>query len=613
MKSAAIFSVLLLAPASGMTQQPRPPNPEKMKAVNDVFDKIKSVKLRHQDSINKKRKIEIEIGLRDKKTDELRIPVRAEEFENWPAGKRGAYQMAGGLTDKEVVERLARSPEVHDDYKQATKDYEQFKKEVAPLLKDAVRVTQEAWGIAPRRKSGPILSGVPVHKLPDGKPDPEYVQSDIGKRASWAPGIDWNTPAGRFGYTDLDGKVGLGPEAFEYPGRLAFTLWHEGRHYDELLVSGVDYRNQPAREVLLREREQPGGLKEIFGLSDEDITRHQELLAAERDRAAQWEDQMREGFDPFKIAHKDAFRGNIHLPQGASPRSWLSAGDEETLKEISERAARLREERRKLEDEKRRKDEAGLQSLEYLQGLANRACLIGWMDPTALDLARLVPGSAFYCENAPRIMNADDGCSYTVYGDILGQLCRREVLSPVRINETLEKYRPRLGPVEADSPGKREREREVEAARKQRDYLFQQVKLSWDWLRGKASKACADPASLADEDIPVFRTAYVRLRDNGPEFNVPAPENAANGLEGCPKDLLLRIIHNESWGLVISGATYRQTAAEIAASHGSTPGSDPDSGDDGERGRDRGGNRVGDGSGPSRDKAEKIGRGKWPR
>ncbi|MBI5881898.1 MAG: hypothetical protein HZB91_02190 [Elusimicrobia bacterium] len=288
---------------------------------------------------DEKKAIEHAIGLTDEKGNLLR---RVEpDSKEW----RDILDSTAGLAynPKNVAERYRNlKPKVKTRYSSILKEFKPYQEESTRLRKKAIELTRKAYGIDPPETSGPIRSGAPCHRLPDGTPDPDYVECHIDKQASWNPVFSENLGSPE-GVTYPDGHVSIGPNAFAHPGTLAYAIYHEGEHFQNLLAEGADLRNEPGEEVMRRETDR-AMLESEFDFTPGDLERFDEKLKKERERARQWDEKLNAGLDPYKKRERDAFPKDIDLTERAGESPKIS----EALKEIWRKAREL-DERQKAE------------------------------------------------------------------------------------------------------------------------------------------------------------------------------------------------------------------------------------------------------------------------
>jgi hypothetical protein len=108
--------------------------------------------------------------------------------------------------------------------------------------------------------------------------------------------------------------VELGLASFEYVGKLAYTIWHEGRHFQDLLTppDKLSLLNEPASEVRIREE----GLKyreSVFDITRKDREDEDRYLESERSRERYWRKTLLEirgtGGDPYSAKWREGLPG----------------------------------------------------------------------------------------------------------------------------------------------------------------------------------------------------------------------------------------------------------------------------------------------------------------
>ncbi|MBI4677172.1 MAG: hypothetical protein HY748_06280 [Elusimicrobia bacterium] len=312
----------------------RPPKGE-IDRVQQTLDAIKRHKNKkeNQDLVAQKKDFERKLGLRDEDGKWLGMR-RPEGYENWSEWQRALYEASDGLVN-DYAKKIFDSPWTYTDYARVIKDYEQYQEESTRLHSEAIKVAMEVYHISPPKKSGPVLSGPPCHKLADGTPDPGYVECYIGETAAWDPKYNESLGEGkgRAGETGPDGKVHIGPDAFKYPGMLAYTLSHEKEHFQEHLKKDVDLRNKHAVEVRHR-KGHLDSLKSTFDFTDEDVVEFKKKISGEESLAKQWDEKLKAGLDPYKLSDQRAFGPDFDLVS-------KEGNVRRTLKQIAEGARKL--------------------------------------------------------------------------------------------------------------------------------------------------------------------------------------------------------------------------------------------------------------------------------
>ncbi|MBI5210578.1 MAG: hypothetical protein HY927_11465 [Elusimicrobia bacterium] len=417
--------------------------------------------------LGKKVALEKKFGLRDKVTGKPVSIVSDAEFEGWDEFKKSRYLNAGGMTHGMAGEKLLTLPEKDQaQFASVVKSLAKYEERRNQLRQEAIETAMEVLHISPERRSGPIESGPPVRLLPDGTPDPEYEESFIGRQATWRPRYAPNLPLGRWGQTSDDGRVKIGPDAFEYAGRLFLAIYHEGLHFDRLMTKGLDLRNNPAWEVKERELARPY-LETRFGLKGTDISDYDAFVAQERINAEKWEGQIREGLDPYEKRYRSAFVNVVyprHPPQADSRPEFITGPDSEALQAIQKQAKDLREKTEKA---------ALLQGqLKTLGDIAQEVCLSGLVvTQERLDaFTRLDP--QLYLDALPK--GKSPFCSDELYEAMLLKLAHGERLDAGWVNAGRERS--------SEEVGKR---RQLEDLRLFADQLCKDPdRVSWRFLEG---------------------------------------------------------------------------------------------------------------------------------
>lgn len=317
---AALVAALL---ATNVFASPTKPDQVLVDNIQAVLDTRKQARIRAETLESQMKAIEREIGLRDEQDRPLPLNLQVEEY---------AKKLLG--LGNETLEKYAR----------ASKEYKSAQQELRSLSEQAIKMATAAYKPAPAISSGDIASGPPKPVTSDDIP------SYIGNSVTYAPVFSERVPDGKSGSTDDAGKVLIGPGAFDSPGKLAFTLYHEGEHFERLLTPGLDLRNNPAEEVLTRTKQRPL-LKSTFGLTGEEITRFDRVLASERIRAKKWSENLSQGLDPYKKSHQPAFPGNVRP-------LWLEDGVGEEVDKILARAKELRDQEIDEAAQRRREEDA---------------------------------------------------------------------------------------------------------------------------------------------------------------------------------------------------------------------------------------------------------------
>lgn len=238
----------------------------------------------------------------------------------------GSYDLSR-LSAAELAEIAEESRKIGDARKEANE-----------LAADLLVRTARAYGVSDPNNP---LSGR-IHSGPPNRTDvPNAMPSYLGQEAVFAPKFDATLPIGKAGLTTDDGTVRLGWTAFEYPGKLAATLFHEKEHLHDLLASNRDLRNDAAVELRIRTA-QRGAMVSVFELRTPDMDRYDEILRNLPAARAQWQELMNDGFDPYREDHRREVFSLIMrkaMPLEPSETSGRGFDMPEGLDEIRQRAA----------------------------------------------------------------------------------------------------------------------------------------------------------------------------------------------------------------------------------------------------------------------------------
>lgn len=317
----AIVTVAIALLATSAIAAPVKPAQDVVDKIQLVLDKRKVASAKAADLRGKADKLEEEIGLRDS-DGRLR-----------PVDDAGVVEFAKRL--------LGLGVEKYEKYARQIQEYKLAQEEFRSLTVQAITMANAEYASAPLKTAGNIVSGPPIPQSDDDVPG--YIGNHITINPKYSKLLPINT----WGATDAAGNVLIGDGAFASPGRLAFTLYHEGQHFENLLTPGLDLRNNPREEVLLRTRQRPL-LKSTFGLTDEEIVRFDIQLQSDRIRARKWDAALAQRLNPYKKSQQMAF------PGGYKPL-WLEDGVSQEVENILARTKELREQER-AESERRRRE-----------------------------------------------------------------------------------------------------------------------------------------------------------------------------------------------------------------------------------------------------------------
>lgn len=311
----AILLLCLSAPL--LHAEPHRPTQDQLQAIQDEIDSAKALRSGPlADSLMKTRAFEQRMGLRDPRGNLIpSAPPFEVAMNRLNEDERAAYLTA-------LRERIARQ------------------EAMAAHLDSAISIALVAYGIANPKNPprGTIRSGFPK---PDPF-DPDLLPSFLGQTAVWQPHYSDELGEGNkvYGATEHDGNTVIGFDAFTYPGKLAATLYHESRHFQELTTPGVDVANTPASEVRIRESVARFE-RTLFRLSESDLAEREMTLRNFRRSVEPWQLLLNDGFDPQRRSHLSAFnsslRGRVNFP-GAPARG---SSHDEALVSIGQQADML--------------------------------------------------------------------------------------------------------------------------------------------------------------------------------------------------------------------------------------------------------------------------------
>ncbi len=511
MRTRSLFFLAFLAfPTSGWGVSLKRPSKEDLEPLKAKLEKIKARSWEASQYSKEIISIEIEIGLRNKDGVRHRPPEP-------PSGPLTAAAKSAYLRElnrysriqEEALGRFAGIKDARKDaYALAARRVKRAQDDAHKLRQEAITLALVAYGISPNPKSGPILSG-----SPRGNPS-EFIVSHLGETASWNPNSRSTLRKGLYAETQPDGSVSVGPDAFEYAGKLGLTLYHEAMHFERKLKPDQDLRNEPAEEVRAREAAKRH-LRSIFQLEQKDIDDHERVFQAEMARASVWEEQIKRGLNPYKLTDRPAFRGAGH-------GSWLES-DPDVSREL-ERIEKGQEDLRRAA----KKASADFH-LAKLRVLAESACDYGPVAQTRLDLVERHSDAAVYCADPPA---AGASCHQRAFRDMLDQLCRSERIDAAGLNERIRTiYGGRTGPPVEEAGPAPPQQGPVEAT--------PPPNAAWE-LADFASKACSNPGSIGPEDVRRLRWF--------PDSRIAFTDDVESGLGGCSRDLFSRLVgFSKTW------------------------------------------------------------------
>lgn len=278
-----MFVAALVFASTNTFATPIKPDQTKIDVIQKVLDTFAAKKTDFRNLSRQKSRLETELGLSD---------------------AQGHPRSDEDLGSVERVKRyFMRQGPKYAEYLKAVKDGEDRRKELNTLAASAIEMTRQAYQVDPSMVSGIIVSGPPLARTEDDVP------GYIGRQTTFAPIFDPSVPETQSGASLDDGTELLGFLAFDYPGKLAFVLFHEGQHFERILTPDLDLRNVPDWEVREREAQRPL-LVDTFGLKADDLNRFEDGLKRDDERAVKWHDIMNAGLDPYKKSQQALFPGN---------------------------------------------------------------------------------------------------------------------------------------------------------------------------------------------------------------------------------------------------------------------------------------------------------------
>lgn len=254
-------------------------------------------------------------------------------------------------------------------YGRAVEDAGRARREVAAKMKVAIDLALYAYGISDPKQplSGRIVSGPP-----DQPSKPGALRSHLNKTATFDPELTFSLldESNALGHTGHDGKVRIEWAAFDYPGMLGMTLYHESLHFKELLTPGVDILDEPRNEARQR-RDEHRLWYRVFKLKYADASRrdgvHRKLVA----KISEWDQMVREGFDPTTEHGYLALKGMLNTAVRPLGDRSLPPGMKPGLDDIFERAEDLAvavEAEGRAREEQAARDAAGRRSAGASEG-----------------------------------------------------------------------------------------------------------------------------------------------------------------------------------------------------------------------------------------------------
>lgn len=218
-------------------------------------------------------------------------------------------------------------------YGRAVEDAGRARRDVAAKMKVAIDLALKAYGIAdPRnRPTGPILSG------PPNQPDkPGALRSYLNQTATFEPELTFSLldESNNLGHTTHGGEVRIEWGAFDYPGKLGMTLYHESLHFKELLTPGVDILDEPRNEVRQRRGEHQLWYR-VFKLKYADASQRDAVRSKSAAKIPEWDRMVKEGADPTTEKGYAMLKGMLNTafrPDGdRSLPPWIKPGLDDIL------------------------------------------------------------------------------------------------------------------------------------------------------------------------------------------------------------------------------------------------------------------------------------------
>jgi hypothetical protein len=279
----------------------------------------------------------------------------------------------------------SQKPEVLYAYGRAVEDAGRARREVSAKMKVAIDLALDAYGIADsqRRPTGAILSGPP--NQPN---EPGALRSYLRQTATFEPELTFSLldESGTLGHTTHDGKVRIEWGAFDYPGKLGMTLYHESLHFQDLLTPDVEILDEPRNEIRQR-RGEHGLWYRVFKLKYADARQRDEVRLKYARKIPEWDRMVREGFNPTTEQGSLALKAMLNTairPNGDhSLPPWIKPGLDDILGEADELAAavsaetrerRAREAAAELERRERERLEDGRRLFASLEAFSRRFC-----------------------------------------------------------------------------------------------------------------------------------------------------------------------------------------------------------------------------------------------
>jgi hypothetical protein len=315
----------MLVPAFLSALVKEKPSRKDIDDIQDILDRANSMQF--GDKWNKIIEIEEQVGLRDPRTHEPYRPDPARPFfKSWEVRSIYFKKLEQFVAARDAAYARLKASPMLEEYLDALSGHRRNQKEASELYVQAIKEIIDLYGLTRLGASGTIVNGPPKPKTS------LHVPSYEGETAVWQPVVAQDLPKKTYGQTWPDGRVELGLASFQYVGKLAYTLWHESRHFQDFLTprEKLDLVNEPASEVRVREE----GLRyrgSIFGITKEDRDNEDLYIAAERRRAETWKMslfkmRLRMG-DPYSAKWREGLPG---------ANSYGVVGDPEVTRKLAE-------------------------------------------------------------------------------------------------------------------------------------------------------------------------------------------------------------------------------------------------------------------------------------
>lgn len=470
--------------------------------------------------------------------------------------KEDAYQGAVLLRRHFLLKAKDGSASLEDykSLKRMNERVDALQSEISDAVRDAMTLTQKAYGIVPERKSGKIANGPLAGSQAVFRPVFQRWEDDLIRvkdKDGHSHYLKMNVPGDALAVTREDGSVGVFLAAFERslqdgnPGVLALTLYHEAVHFSELVTTGW----RSIEEVELNAYSRDLKVIDAFELSPRQLeAREKKRKSLER---AVWRGRF--GGEIPGVGLHAAFPSLE--AEAANFREWDGLQDAK-LKEAFEQSTALEYlERWRTETAKLRNsiDEGALIAhIGYIQWIAETLC----SKPEAVGLPevrRLFPWPAdAYARYRPDPA-AGAPCSVVIAGVLMDRLAagRMPDIQALKIDSASAKaaheaYVIERAQLEIELSFRLQRERhqaQMEA------YLDLCARL----VREKTRAACAgQPYAL---NFQFFEQAVGSLTRHASSYNMRFPDDILAGLDGCPREAA-------SWALT-HGADYESFSNEL--------------------------------------------------